>query len=58
MLQNLQTVYCDMTTTPNEGWTLIVTSADSGWSREQVLLNQSFHLDHDPYSAIFSWALS
>ena len=36
MLQNSQTVYCDMTSTRNEGWTLLVTSADSGWTREQV----------------------
>ena len=29
-------VYCDMETTPGEGYTLLVTAANSGWKAEQV----------------------
>lgn len=36
MLKGLQIVYCDMSTTPNEGWTLLMTSARGGWSREKM----------------------
>ena len=36
MLKNNLPVFCDMTTTPNEGWTLLVTAASSGWSKDQV----------------------
>lgn len=36
MLQNSLPVYCDMTTTPNEGWTLIVTAASHNWKIDQV----------------------
>lgn len=37
MLDNLLPVYCDMETTPNEGWTLLVSSINNGWTGEQVL---------------------
>ena len=29
-------VYCDMETTPGEGYTLLVTAANDGWTMEQV----------------------
>ena len=29
-------VYCDMRTTPGEGYTLLVTAANSGWDKNQV----------------------
>ena len=36
MLKNNYPVYCDMTTTPGEGWTLILTAATKGWTVEEV----------------------
>ena len=36
MLQNSTSVYCDMETTANEGWTLLVTSVSNGWTGNQV----------------------
>ena len=39
LLQNSLSVYCDMETTPNEGWTLLVTSASNGWKGNQVRRN-------------------
>jgi len=36
MLQNSTSVYCDMETTLNEGWTLLVTSTSNGWKGDQV----------------------
>ena len=36
MLQGNQPVYCDMQTTKNEGWTLLVTSVSNGWKEEEV----------------------
>ena len=35
-IKDSQIVYCDMTTTPNEGWTLVLTSKTSGWNIDQV----------------------
>ena len=36
MLRGNMNVYCDMETTPNEGWTLLVASNSNGWSADQV----------------------
>ena len=41
MLQGNQPVYCDMETTKNEGWTLLVTSASNGWKGEEVIVTFS-----------------
>uniref|UniRef100_A0A7M6DPA1 Uncharacterized protein n=1 Tax=Clytia hemisphaerica TaxID=252671 RepID=A0A7M6DPA1_9CNID len=37
MLKDNLNVYCDMETTPKEGWTLLVSSNNNGWSGDQVL---------------------
>eukprot|EP00111_Clytia_hemisphaerica_P010409 TCONS_00030414-protein len=37
MLKDNLNIYCDMETTPNEGWTLLVASNNKGWSAQQVL---------------------
>ena len=36
MLRDNMHVYCDMETTPREGWTLLVASNNNGWNAEQV----------------------
>ncbi|XP_047135033.1 uncharacterized protein LOC100209306 isoform X2 [Hydra vulgaris] len=36
MLAENQPAYCDMTSTLNEAWTLLVTSASGGWTSDQV----------------------
>nr|XP_047135037.1 uncharacterized protein LOC100199215 isoform X2 [Hydra vulgaris] len=36
MLANNQPAYCDMTSTLNEAWTLLVTSVSNGWTSDQV----------------------
>ena len=36
MLRDNMNVYCDMETTPREGWTLLVASNNNGWNAEQV----------------------
>nr|XP_047134262.1 uncharacterized protein LOC100206071 [Hydra vulgaris] len=36
MLADNQPVYCDMTSTENEAWTLLVTSASGGWTPDQI----------------------
>ncbi|XP_047127009.1 uncharacterized protein LOC101234350 [Hydra vulgaris] len=41
MLADNQPVYCDMTTTENEGWTLIVSSASSGWTLNEIYSRNS-----------------
>lgn len=35
-IQNSQIVYCDMTSNPKEGWTLLLTSKTNGWTINQV----------------------
>ena len=39
MMQKFQAMYCDMTITPNEGWTLLVTAANNKWTLEQVFMS-------------------
>ena len=36
MIKGNQPVYCDMETTKNEGWTLLVASVSNGWTGDQV----------------------
>ena len=36
MLKDSLNVYCDMETTPKEGWTLLVSSNTNGWKGNQV----------------------